>query len=104
MAKDKHASAGVSRLRIGMGTTIAIEGDAGTPRDSLAALEAGFAAILQLETLVHPSRDGSDLPAIRQAGPGAPIAVHTWTWEVLTLSRRGARLVSRNPGGAPELG
>jgi len=82
------SSGGVSRLRIGMGTMIAIEADAGTPQGSLAALEAGFAAILQVETLMHPSRAGSDLPAIRQADPGVPIAVHAWTWEVLTLSRR----------------
>ena len=71
-----------------MGTTIAISAEADTAQSALSAIEAGFAAIAQVEQLMHPSRDGSDLLAIHQAPCGRPIGVHAWTWQVLALSQR----------------
>jgi thiamine biosynthesis lipoprotein len=78
----------VSRLRIGMGTVIAISAEADTAQNALSGIEAAFEVIRQVERLMHPTRAGSDLGAIRQATLGSPLAVHAWTWEVLALSRR----------------
>jgi thiamine biosynthesis lipoprotein len=77
-----------SRLRIGLGTIIAISAEADAPPSALSGIEAAFHAIAQVESLMHPTRAGSDLLAIRQGALGQPLAVHPWTWEVLTLSRR----------------
>src|ERR1700737_2810449 len=77
-----------SRLRIGMGTIIAINAEADTAQRALSGIEAAFEVIGQVERLMHPTRGGSDLCAIRQGRLGLPLAVHAWTWEVLTLSRR----------------
>ncbi len=77
----------VSRLRIGMGTVIAISAEADAPLRALSGIEAAFDAIAQVESLMHPTRAGSDLLAIRQGTLGRPLAVHPWTWEVLALSQ-----------------
>ena len=79
---------GVSRLRIGMGTMIAIDAEADTVQRASAALEAAFAAIAQVERLMHPTCSGSDLLAIHQGPRGRPVDVHAWTWQVLALSQR----------------
>jgi thiamine biosynthesis lipoprotein len=71
-----------------MGTMIAISAEADTAQSALLAIEAGFAAIAQVEQLMHPSRDGSDLLAIHRAPRGRAVGVHAWTWEVLALSQR----------------
>jgi thiamine biosynthesis lipoprotein len=76
-----------SRLRIGMGTIIAISAEANTAQNAVSGIEAAFAAIGQVERLMHPARMGSDLVAIRRGKLGAPLTVHAWTWEVLALSR-----------------
>lgn len=78
----------VSRLRIGMGTIIAISAEANTVQRALCGIEAAFTAIDQVDKLMHPTRIGGDLIAIHQGKLGAPVAVHAWTWEVLALSRR----------------
>jgi thiamine biosynthesis lipoprotein len=75
-----------------MGTLIAIEADADTREIGLSGIEAAFAAIRQVESLMHPSRDGSDLKAIRRAAIGMPVKIHAWTWEVLEQSQRLHRL------------
>jgi thiamine biosynthesis lipoprotein len=77
-----------SRLRIGLGTLIAISAEADAALCTLSAIEAAFEAIAQVESLMHPTRAGSDLLAIRQGTLGQPLAVHPWTWEVLALSRQ----------------
>jgi thiamine biosynthesis lipoprotein len=86
----------VSRLRIGMGTIIAVGAEADTAQRALCGLEAAFCAIAQVERLMHPTRAGSDLLAIHHGPRGRPVDVHAWTWEVLALSQR-LNLVS---GGA----
>jgi len=77
-----------SRLRIGLGTIIAISAESDSVPSVLPGIESAFAAIAQVERLMHPTRAGSDLPAIRRATLGRPLAVHPWSWEVLALSRR----------------
>lgn len=88
-AQISHRS---SRLRIGMGTTIAVEVLAGTAHGAQCAIESAFAAVAQVETLMHPTRTGSDLAAIHRSTIGSPVAIHAWTSEVLALSQRLNRL------------
>lgn len=83
---------GISRLRIGMGTFIAIDAAADTAQEARAGIDAAFAAVAQVERLMHPARPGSDLLAIRACKPGLGVAVHAWTWEVLALSGRLNRI------------
>ena len=77
-----------SRLRIGMGTFIAIDAEANTAQCAMSGIEAAFEAVGKVERLMHPTRSGGDLCAIRRGAPGMPLAVHAWTWEVLALARR----------------
>jgi thiamine biosynthesis lipoprotein ApbE len=77
-----------SRLRIGMGTIVAISAEADTAQRALSGIESAFEVIAQVERLMHPTRPGSDLLAIRQGTLGLPLAVHPWTWEVLAQARR----------------
>jgi FAD:protein FMN transferase len=88
MLETSESRYGTSRLRIGMGTMIAIEAEAATSRDALAGIETAFTVIAQIEKLMHPTRTGGDLLAIRQGTLGRPVAIHAWTWEVLALSHR----------------
>ena len=88
MPQTSESRYGTSRLRIGLGTMIAIEAEAGGPRDALAGIETAYAAIGQVEKLMHPTRPGSDLLAIRRGALGLRVALHAWTWEVLALSKR----------------
>jgi FAD:protein FMN transferase len=76
-----------SRLRLGLGTFVAIEAEA---RDEALALEgigAAFDAILAVQRLMHPMR-GTDLAAMAVCPLGVPLKVHRWTWEVLELCKR----------------
>ena len=77
-----------SRLRTGMGTFIAIEATGDPPQAPLHGIHSAFAAIAQVEALMHPIRHGSDLAAIHAANIGVPVPVHAWTWEVLQLAKR----------------
>jgi thiamine biosynthesis lipoprotein len=71
-----------------MGTIIAVSAEAGTVRRALSGIEAAFEVIAKVEGLMHPTRPGSDLSAIRRGALGRPLAIHGWTWEVLSLSLR----------------
>ena len=71
-----------------MGTFVAISAEADTAQSALSGVETAFAAIAQVERLMHPTRTGSDLLAIHQGPRGRPLDVDAWTWEVLALSQR----------------
>jgi thiamine biosynthesis lipoprotein len=71
-----------------MGTFIAVSAEADTAHSAMSGIEAAFEAIGQVERLMHPTRTGSDLLAIRRGELGLPLTVHSWTWELLSLSRR----------------
>lgn len=88
MQSNRESSCTTSRLRIGMGTFISIEAQAHTQRRARIGVEAAFSAIEQVEKLMHPTRCGSDLAAIRQAAAGTSVPVHAWTWDVLMLCKR----------------
>jgi thiamine biosynthesis lipoprotein len=71
-----------------MGTIVAISAEADTAQRALSGIDSAFEVIAQVERLMHPTRPGSDLLAIRQGTLGLPLAVHPWTWEVLAQARR----------------
>jgi thiamine biosynthesis lipoprotein len=85
MQKSLHC---VSRLRVALGTFVAVDAEAD---DSLIAgqgVAAAYAAIATVERLMHPTRAGSDLAALAACAPGTPLTVHPWTFELLDLCRR----------------
>ena len=76
------------RLRIAMGTWVAIEATHERPSALLPAIDAAFAAVLEIERLMHPSRAGSDVARINAGAIGKPVELHPYTWEVLMLARK----------------
>jgi len=82
----------VSRLRIAMGTFVAIETQACDPGVAERGVGAAFEAIATVERLMHPVRAGSDLAALASCQPGTPLTLHRWTWDVLELCQRLHRL------------
>jgi FAD:protein FMN transferase len=85
MHKSSHS---VSRLRVALGTLVAIDAEAGSETLALQGIAAAFAAVCTVERLMHPARPGSDLAALASCAPGTQLTVHPWTWEVLELCRR----------------
>jgi FAD:protein FMN transferase len=81
-----------SRLRPALGTLIAIEAAANTQEISDLSVSAGFNAITLVERLMHPTRDASDLAALRRAPLYTALPVHAWTFAVLELCRQFHRL------------
>jgi thiamine biosynthesis lipoprotein len=80
------------RLRIGLGTFIAIEA-AGVPgKDAAAAIDAAFAAVELVQRLMHPTEAHSDVTALNAGAPGLAVRVHAWTWELLQLAQQLNRL------------
>lgn len=86
-AAVQKSSCSISRLRVAMGTFVAIEADAHDGEIAQSSLAAAFAAIALVERLMHPFRAGSDLAALAGSAPGVSLAVHPWTYEVLEFSR-----------------
>jgi len=82
------ASSSVRRLRIGLGTFIAIEAHAATADAALAALESAFAAVAAVEAAMHPQRSGSTLARVNAAPPGVRIGIDAGTHRLLRLARR----------------
>lgn len=81
-----------TRLRPALGTLVAIEALANSPEISDLSVAAGFETIAAVERLMHPTRNGSDLAALRNAPLHAPLSVHAWTFAVLELCKQFHRL------------
>ena len=79
------AAAPNRRLRIALGTWVAIEAHGEAAAD---AGSAAYAAIGEVDALMHPTRPGSDLARINSTAPGIPIEVHLDTWRLLQLTRQ----------------
>ncbi len=71
-----------------MGTLVAIDAVAASVAGAREAIESAFAAVLDVDRLMHPRRSGSDVAAINTAPPGTPIEIHRATWEVLCLAKQ----------------
>ena len=82
----------VKRLRVSLGTLVAIEATAEVvPTETLtaeAAIERAFEAIEQVNRLMHPSAEGSDLARINRAPLHAPTKVHASIGQLLSLAKR----------------
>jgi thiamine biosynthesis lipoprotein len=78
------ATSVLSRLRLGLGTLVAIDAEADDGETAARALEAAFQAVQSVERLMHPTRNGSDVARLN-AAPRGPVTVHPWTFEVLDL-------------------
>ena len=76
------------RLRVAMGTWVAIEATHERPSALLPAIDAAFAAVLEIERLMHPWRPGSDVARINAGQIRVPIELHPSTWELLALAQR----------------
>jgi len=76
------------RLRVCMGTLVAIEATCHSQRSALDSIEAAFAAVMDIDRRMHPRRPHSDLDSIRTAPLHHPIAIHQSTWDLLKLAKR----------------
>jgi thiamine biosynthesis lipoprotein len=78
-----------SRLRIAMGTWVAVEAKAPHgPGTEAAAIEAAYAALSGIEQVMHPRRPGSDLERISTVPLHTPVRIQPDTWHLLQLARR----------------
>ena len=80
------------RLRPAMGSFVALHAEAASERFAIAGIDAAYAAIRRVEVRMHPCGVASDLAAINAACPGKPVRIDAWTWELLVLAQRIARL------------
>jgi FAD:protein FMN transferase len=76
----------VKRLRVSLGTLVAIEATAGTTVET--AVERAYEAIEQVNRLMHPRAEGSDLARINSAPLHFPTRVHASVGKLLNLARR----------------
>jgi FAD:protein FMN transferase len=82
-----HTTTPLTRLRVALGTFVAIEAEAPGEHSAEEAIAAAWDAITTVERVMHPARAGSSLAELNAAAPGARVELHPWTWEVLQLSR-----------------
>jgi thiamine biosynthesis lipoprotein len=85
-----------SRLRIALGTFVAVDAEATTACTAEQGITAAFEAIARTERVMHPRRAGSDVALLSACAPGTVLAVDAWTWDVLELCRE----LHRMSGGA----
>jgi len=78
----------VKRLRVSLGTLVAIEATADSPCLADTAIEAAFGAISTVDRRMHPQRAGSDLASINGAVLNVPVKVHPSVGQLLNLARR----------------
>ena len=78
----------VKRLRISLGTLVAVEATSTSTAVAEAAVEAAFAALTQVGHRLHPQSADSDLARINNAPLRTCIAVHSSTCDLLNLARR----------------
>jgi thiamine biosynthesis lipoprotein len=77
----------LSRLRVALGTFVAIEAQAGSDEIAQRGIDAAFEAICRVQQLMHPTR-GTDVAAVADCPPGTTLEVHPWTWDLLRLCTR----------------
>jgi thiamine biosynthesis lipoprotein len=78
----------VKRLRISLGTLVAVEATSTSAAAAEAAVEAAFAALRQIGQRLHPHSADSDLARINNAPLQTRITVHSSTCDLLNLARR----------------
>jgi thiamine biosynthesis lipoprotein len=89
----RHSSPS-KRLRIGLGTWVAIEAEGVANSDEQAAKETAnaindaYAAVSAVEARMHPTRPGSDLARINAAPLHVAIEIQPDTWQLLKFAQR----------------
>jgi FAD:protein FMN transferase len=78
----------VKRLRISLGTFVAVEATSTSAEGAEAAVEAAFAALTQIGHRLHPHSADSELARINNAPLQTGIAVHPSTCDLLKLAQR----------------
>lgn len=76
------------RMRIEMGTWVAIEASAPSALAAREGVAAAFAAVSEVAALMTPERSDSDLLRLNHARCGVPVRVHEHTWRVLAFAQR----------------
>ncbi len=92
LQEPANSSVSLSRLRLGLGTFVAIEAEASCAEVAQAGVQSAFSAIARVERLMHPTRAGSDLERLHSAPTDAYVTVDEWTWGLLALCTRLNRL------------
>jgi thiamine biosynthesis lipoprotein len=77
----------LSRLRVALGTFVAVEAEAASEPAVERGIAAALEAVVRIEGLMHPERPGSDLVSLSESAPGTVLSIDQWTWEVLELCR-----------------
>jgi FAD:protein FMN transferase len=77
----------VQRLRVAMGTWIAIEAAAPTEPLAAAGIEAAYRAIADVEQRMHPRREGSEIARLNSTAPRTRVPIADSTWRVLHLAQ-----------------
>ena len=70
-----------------MGTLVAIEARSPDAAQAEEAVNAAFAVVHNVESLLHPTRAGSDLARLNRAAAGCRLPVHPWTVALIQLSQ-----------------
>jgi thiamine biosynthesis lipoprotein len=78
----------VRRLRLALGTWLALEASGPSAERAGRAIDAACAAVAEVERHMHPGRHGSDLQRLRTACPHVEIPIHVLTWQVLSFAQR----------------
>lgn len=86
--RHTHQRPSSRRLRIALGTWVAVEASAGTPAEEEVAIDAAYAAIAEVDRRMHPHREDSDVARINSTPAGSPIEVHPDTRDLLRLALR----------------
>ena len=76
----------MQRLRVAMGIWVTIEAAALTEPEAVAAIEAAYRAIADVESRMHPRRRGSELAQINSAPPRTRIPITDSLWQVLQIA------------------
>src|ERR1044072_207655 len=86
---DPASADSFQRVTVGLGTFLAIQAQGPTGAAvQCRALDRACESFQQVERVMHPTSAGSDLVRIAEAPGGTLLAVHPWTFEVLSLSLR----------------
>ena len=78
----------VKRLRISLGTLVAIEAAGSSASSAEAAIEAAFGTIAGVDRRMHPQSPDSELARINNAPLNTPVRVHPSICTLLNLARR----------------
>lgn len=77
-----------TRVRVALGTLVAVEAAHDISASAAEAVVAAHEAIASVDRLLHPQNDGSDLARIRAAALHSPVAVDAFTWDLLEFAKR----------------